>query len=202
MWSFEVSIFPSCKISKMAFAPFHTQPSLYDSKTNIYLFENSLHHFKTTIQPLRVTTSHVVWKRFPNKFRGMAHGTAKFSCYFTLKMYRMPSVFLKALWIKVSIRWLILWGIVKLTHVEKSWTQAVSTWQDVTVLLCTFVVTPILAAAFLSMHPLLLFSPAGSWAGTDTKLRSDPCWQKWGLYLRPVAGVLHLTLPSGLTPAS
>lgn len=68
---------------------------------------------------------------------------------------------------------------------------AVSTWQDVPVLLCTFVLTPILAAAFLSMHPLLLLlSPAGSRAGTDTKLRSDPCWQKWGLYLRPVAGVV------------
>lgn len=54
----------------------------------IYLFENSLYNFETTSQHLRVTT------RVPNKLRGMVHGTAKFSCYFTLKMYRMPPVFL------------------------------------------------------------------------------------------------------------
>jgi len=68
--------------------------------------------------------------------------------------------------------------------------RAVSAWQDVPVRALYICRDPNSGCCFsfpCFLPHLLLLSPAGGQAETDTKRRSDPCWQKWVSYLRPVA---------------
>lgn len=89
--------------------PLSTLHDLYDgNKTNIYSSENSLH-----------TITHVR-KKFPNKLPGMCQRARQVQLLLSIKNVQnalsVPAGTLNKSW------WVRLCGLVKLTHVEESWT--------------------------------------------------------------------------------